>query len=49
VRSSKRQLVLTQHGHSAAVLIGVTEYQRPIEELELLRDIQTGMHEIESG
>jgi len=49
VRSSRRPLVLTQRGHSAAVLIGVAEYQRLIEELELLRDIQTGLHEIDAG
>ncbi len=49
VRSSKRPLVLTQRGHSAAVLIDVAEYQRLIEELELLRDIQTGLHELDSG
>lgn len=49
VRSSRRPLVLTQRGHSAAVLIAVGEYQRLIEELELLRDIQTGLHEIDAG
>lgn len=49
VRSSKRPLVLTQHGHSAAVLMGVSEYQRLIDELELLRDIQTGLHELDAG
>jgi prevent-host-death family protein len=49
VRNSGRPLVLTQRGHSAAVLIGVAEYQRLIEELELLRDIQTGIHELDAG
>jgi len=49
LRSSKRALVLTQHGHSAAVLMGVAEYQRLLDELELLRDIQAGIHELDSG
>jgi antitoxin YefM len=49
VRSSRRPLVLTQRGHSAAVVIGVSEYQRLIEELELLRDIQTGLRELDAG
>ena len=49
VRTSGRPLVLTQRGHSAAVVMGVAEYQRLIEELELLRDIQTALHELEAG
>jgi antitoxin YefM len=49
IRTSKRPLVLTQRGHSAAVVMGVSEYQRLIEELELLRDIQTSLDELDSG
>lgn len=49
VRVSNRPLVLTQRGRSAAVLMGVAQYQRLIEELELLRDIQIGVHELDAG
>jgi antitoxin YefM len=49
IRSSKRPLILTQRGHTAAVVIGVSEYQRLIEELELLRDIQTGLDQLDAG
>ncbi len=40
VRTTGRPLVLTQHGRSAAVLMGVAEYEAMVEELEALRDIQ---------
>ncbi len=39
VRESKRPLVLTQRGHSAAVVLDVGQYERQLEEVELLRDI----------
>jgi len=39
VRETKRALVLTQRGHSAAVVVDAVEYQRLMDELELLRDI----------
>lgn len=40
VRATKRPLVLTQHGKSAAVLLDVGEYEALVEELEVVRDIQ---------
>ena len=49
VRNSGRPLVLTQRGHSAAVLLDVTDYAQLVEELELLRDVRTAMKQIESG
>ena len=49
VRERKRPLVLTQHGHSAAVLLDVADYEALIEEVELLRDVQTAVREIDSG
>ena len=39
VRQTKRALVLTQRGRSAAVVVDVAVYERLIEELELLREI----------
>jgi prevent-host-death family protein len=49
VRNSGRPLVITQRGHSAAVLLDVVEYQQMVEELELLRDVRTAVKQIESG
>ena len=39
VRKSKRPMVITQHGKSSAVLLGVEEYEFLIEKIELLQDI----------
>jgi prevent-host-death family protein len=49
VRNTRRPLVLTQRGHSAAVVLDVTDYAELIEELELLRDVHTAVKQIESG
>jgi antitoxin YefM len=49
VRSSRRPLVLTQRGHSAAVVLDVAEYERMVEEIELLSDVRTAIGQIESG
>ncbi|NHZ85491.1 MAG: type II toxin-antitoxin system prevent-host-death family antitoxin, partial [Planctomycetia bacterium] len=38
IKDTKRPLILTQHGKSAAVLIDVAEYQATIEKLELLQE-----------
>jgi prevent-host-death family protein len=40
VRHTRRPLVLTQRGHSAAVLLDVEEYENLLEEVELLRDVR---------
>ena len=40
VHETKRPLVITQHGKSAAVLLDVGEYEAMQEKLELLQDIQ---------
>ena len=49
IRETKRALVLTQRGHSSAVLIGVAEYQQLLEELELLRNLHIARRQIEDG
>jgi len=41
MKRNKRPLVITQHGKSSAVMLGVAEYEQMLEELELLSDIQT--------
>ena len=49
VRNTKRPLVLTQHGKSAAVVLDVDEYESLIEEVELVRDIRKAKSELASG
>lgn len=49
VKASGRPLVLTQRGHSAAVVLDVAEYERMVEEIELLSDVRTAMQQIEAG
>ena len=41
VRKTKRPIVITQHGKSAAVMLDVSEYESLLEKLELLTDIHT--------
>ena len=49
VQQTKRALVLTQRGHSAAVVVDVGEYERLMEELELLRDIHAAEGQLSKG
>jgi antitoxin YefM len=49
VRETKRPLVLTQRGHSAAVLVDVSEYEQLLEQVEVLRDIQMAQSQIAAG
>lgn len=49
VRETRRPIILTQHGKSAAVLIGAAEYEALVDELELLKDIQVAEAEIDGG
>lgn len=49
VRKTKRPLVITQRGKSAAVVLDVGEYESLIERIELLTDIQIGETQIKQG
>jgi antitoxin YefM len=49
VRRTRRPLVLTQHGKSAAVLLDVEEYERLVERVELLEDVATAEAQLERG
>ena len=46
VRRTRRPVVLTQHGRSAAVLVDVREYDALIERLELLEDVRTAEEQL---
>ena len=49
VQSSKRPVVITHHGKSAAVLIDVVEFEAMSQRLELLEDIATGESQVDGG
>ena len=49
VRETGRPVVLTEHGRSAAVLLGVRDYEALLEELELLRDVRTAEQQLAAG
>ena len=49
VKNSRRPLVLTQRGHSAAVVLDVAEYEEMVEAIELLSDVRTSIQQIEAG
>ena len=49
VRETKRPLVITQNGRSAAVLLDVTEYEELLAKLDLLQDIQEAEAQLAEG
>ena len=49
VKRTKRPLVITQQGRSAAVLLDVAEYEKLLAKLELLQDIHSAETQIDSG
>ena len=49
MHSTKRPLILTQHGRSAAVLLDPEVYEGLIDEIELLRDLSISEAQIAAG
>ena len=49
VRGTKRPVILTVHGRSAAVLLDVEEYDALMDQLELLRDVRTAEGQLRKG
>ena len=49
VQTTKRPIVITHNGKSAAVLIDVSEYETLLDRLDLLEDIRTGEAQIDAG
>ncbi len=49
VKKTKRPLILTQRGRSAAVLEDIEEYEKKEERLELLEAILKGLQAAEKG
>lgn len=49
VKTTGRPLILTQRGHSAAVLLDAAGYSELVEEVELLRDVRTALQQLAAG
>jgi len=49
VHDTKRPMVITQRGRSAAVLMDVAEYEALVKKLEILQDVQCAEAQIGRG
>lgn len=49
VNKNKRPLIITQNGKSAAILLGVSEYESMVEKIEILEDIKLAEEQIRKG
>jgi prevent-host-death family protein len=49
VRETRRPVILTQHGRSAAVLLDVRAYEDLVERAEILNDVQIAQAQIAEG
>jgi prevent-host-death family protein len=49
VQKTKRPVILTQHGRSAAVVLDVEAYEALIEEVAVIRDIRTAEAQLDAG
>lgn len=49
VRRTRRPVVITQHGRSAAVLVNVEEYEALLDRLELLEDVREAEKQLARG
>lgn len=49
VQTTRRPIVLTQHGRGAAVLLDLAEYERLVERVEVLDDIRVAEEQIARG
>jgi prevent-host-death family protein len=49
VQKTKRPMILTQNGRSAAVLLDVAVYEDLLDEVALLRDVRTAEDQVAAG
>lgn len=49
VRKTKRPVVITHHGKSAAVLLDVSEYEALMRKMEVLEDIRLAESQLSQG
>ncbi len=47
LKKEKQQIILTQHGKSAAVLMDVSEYERFTKKMEMLEDLLEAKQQVE--
>ncbi len=49
IRQTRRPMVITHHGKSAAVLLSVAEYERLLQKMEVLEDIRLAEDQLARG
>jgi len=49
VKKTKRPLIITQNGKSAAILLDVSEYEALIDKIEVLEDIKSAELQLSKG
>ena len=49
IRETQHPLILTQEGQGVAALVDIESYRNLLDELDLLRDVQRGLADIEAG
>lgn len=49
VKGTKRPVILTVHGRSAAVLLDVEEYEALVDQVDMLRDVRTAENQLKKG
>ena len=49
VRKTKRPMVITHHGKSAAVLLDVSEYESLMQKMEVLEDLRLAEDQLAQG
>jgi antitoxin YefM len=49
IHRKRRPIFLTQHGRGTAVLLGVSQYEALVDELELLRDVRKAEKQLDAG
>jgi antitoxin YefM len=49
VQKTKRPVILTQHGRSAAVLLDVEVYEALMDEVAVVRDVRTAESQLDAG
>ena len=49
LRESKRPVALRHEGRDVAVVVDIESYQSLLDEVDLLRDVQVGLADVEAG
>jgi len=49
VKKTKRPLIITQNGKSAAILLNVPEYEAMVDKIEVLEDMKLAESQIKKG